>query len=274
MTVTLRNLQAALAKAAYATCIVMAFTNLLQARAMMGAAKLDIQEGRPVVDGVYVNGHGPYRFLLDTGANVNLIESKLAKTIGVQPTIKDELASTSGTAAVSGADGLEIELDSVKADRQLFIFSDLKAIHNLASDIRGVLGQTFLSRFDYLLDFRNKRLEFGKREVDGARVSFQMINARPAIATDIGVMILDSGTDSVFIFGAEPSTVPQSVRTVSGFAAAGTVSRTISINGRVVWNGEAVAMPRQAKESGDGLLPASIFKAIYVCNSERYIVFK
>src|SRR5215475_14394662 len=89
---------------------------------LLGESKLLVREGIPIVNGVFVNGHGPYRFLLDTGANVNLMETQLAKSIGIQPTLQNELSSASGSAAVSGADGLVVELDALKADRQLFMF--------------------------------------------------------------------------------------------------------------------------------------------------------
>jgi hypothetical protein len=34
--------------------------------------KIDVRDARPVVEGVYVNGHGPYRFLVD---NVDLMDA-------------------------------------------------------------------------------------------------------------------------------------------------------------------------------------------------------
>ena len=37
--------------------------------------------GRPVVE-VMINGKGPYRFILDTGATVNVIDSSIATEIG------------------------------------------------------------------------------------------------------------------------------------------------------------------------------------------------
>lgn len=40
---------------------------------LYAGVKLQIREGRPIVDGIYVNGHGPYLFLIDTGTNVNLM---------------------------------------------------------------------------------------------------------------------------------------------------------------------------------------------------------
>src|SRR5215472_1776282 len=82
---------------------------------LLGGVKLDVRGGRPVVDGVYVNGHGPYRFLVDTGANSNLIEVGLARKIGMVATFQVEFVTSSGKAAVGGKDGNEVALDSVKA---------------------------------------------------------------------------------------------------------------------------------------------------------------
>jgi hypothetical protein len=185
--------------------------------------RLRIFDGRPVVDEVWVNGHGPYRFLLDTGATVNLIESDLAKSIGLPVTFHDDLSSAGGMTAVAGSDGVEIQLGQVMADHQMFIFSDLKALHNLSPDIRGVIGQSFLARFDYLLDLRNKRIEFGERDWQGIRASLKMLNARPAVSTNLGWVVLDSGTKTVFLFGVKAGEATQSVRTLSGSLETGTV---------------------------------------------------
>src|ERR1700722_14879126 len=77
-----------------------------------GATNLRIQQGRPIVDGVFVNGHGPYKFLVDTGTNVNLIETDLAATIGLKPTSEVNLASAAGAMALPQIEGVEISLDS------------------------------------------------------------------------------------------------------------------------------------------------------------------
>ena len=50
---------------------------------LAGAVTLEVRDGRPFVNGVFVNGHGPYRFLIDTGANMNLIESDLAEKMSL-----------------------------------------------------------------------------------------------------------------------------------------------------------------------------------------------
>jgi hypothetical protein len=139
----------------------------LAAGPLFGGVKLQIREGRPTADGIYVNGHGPYVFLIDTGTNVNLIETRLAKSIGMNAAFRVDFASSVGTALLQGSDGNEVQFDSVKANRQEFLFSELDVIHDLLPDVQGVLGQWFLSGFDYMLDLHAKRLEFGNQDRNG-----------------------------------------------------------------------------------------------------------
>jgi hypothetical protein len=73
---------------------------------LSGGVKLQVRDWRPFVDGVYVNGHGPYRFLLDTGTNMNLIESGLARKIGMEPTFEDEVQSSTGRTLLRGSTGM------------------------------------------------------------------------------------------------------------------------------------------------------------------------
>src|SRR5262249_9076121 len=112
-----------------------AFTSLLVsltvptiARANDGV-KLLIREGRPVVEGVYVNGHGPYHFLLDTGATLNHLDPKIAESIGLPVTFQTQLTSSTGVTAASGSEGGEIRLGSTTADHQVFLFAGIEGLH-------------------------------------------------------------------------------------------------------------------------------------------------
>src|SRR5271167_3903467 len=73
--------------------------------------KLDIIDGRPVVGGVFVNGQGPFRFLVDTGANINLIETNLARKIGMNASFQVDLTSAAGKSQTAGSDGNEVEIE-------------------------------------------------------------------------------------------------------------------------------------------------------------------
>ena len=250
---------------------------VIAARPLTGEVRLKVLEGRPVVDGVYVNGHGPYRFLVDTGTNVNLIETDLARRIGVNATFQVDLVSAAGSVVTPGADGNEVVFGSLKVDAQRFLLSRLDAVHDLLPGVRGVLGQQFLSRFDYFLDLKRKRLEFGKQERSGMRVRFTTLNGRAAVSTNLGDLILDSGVTRLVLFGVQSgggNGTRGLMKTLAGSQVLGTASRNLVIESRNVWTGSAVTMLSRTEPGVAGLLPGGFFKTIYVCNSEGYVIFE
>jgi hypothetical protein len=250
-------------------CSIIIFANPL-----FGGVKLDVEQGRPVVNHVYVNGHGPYRFLLDTGTTVNLIETDLARRIGLQATSQVQLITVTGTSSVRESDGNAITLDSAVADGQKFIVIGLDAIHHLDPDIRGVLGQWFLTRFDYTLDLKRKRLDFGKQTGTGPRTLFRVVNGRLLIPTSLGSLVLDSGAGQLVLFGIEPEREMNAhLQTSLGSATIGTASRELTIGERKVWQGDAVTMSSLTEPDVEGLLPLSLFRSVYISNSEGYVVF-
>jgi hypothetical protein len=241
---------------------------IISASCLHGGVKLQVRDGRPIVDGVYVNGHGPWRFLVDTGANVNLIETGLARKIGMSATSQTALTSAAGKVQVAESDGNEVTLDSAAASGQKFVISGLDAIHNSSPDVQGVLGQWFLARFDYTLDLHAKRLEFGKQDRAGTRTTFKMINARPVVSTSLGDLALDSGATRVTLFGIRADgggEFRMEFRTVAGAQ---------KIDGRRIWNGDALAIPGRPEPGVDGLLPLGLFKSVYVSNSESYMILE
>ena len=251
-------------------------TGVLAAASADTAVTMRLTRGRPVVDGVYVNGHGPYRFLVDTGTTSNHLEPKLARSIGLKVTFRTELASSAGVTIAQGSDGIEVALGPVRADGQMFLFAGLEAVHQLSPDIQGVLGQAFLSRFDYLLDLRGQRLEFGTWGPSGrgTRVPFRNIHDRPAVDTSLGLLLIDSGAHWVTVFGTGGGSSTHELVTMSGSLLVGTVSTKLLIDGQTFWHGDAVAVPRQEDVGVAGLLPIGLFRSVYICNSEGYVIFE
>jgi hypothetical protein len=242
---------------------------------LSGAVKLQILEGRPLVEGVYVNGHGPYRFLLDTGANVNLLDTNVARKIGMRTTFEDTVESSIGKVSLPGSDDNTIDLGDVRADCQKFQFSTLDTLHILSPNIQGVLGQQFLSGFDYLIDVRDRRLAFGKQAPRGNRTQSQSFDGRNAVSTSLGYLVLDSGAPGVVLFGVKGGVGDRrDMLTLTGSQSVGMVARRLAIEGQNVWRGDAVAIPGEGESGVAGLMPLSLFKAVYVCNSEGYIEFE
>jgi hypothetical protein len=223
---------------------------------------------------VYVNGHGPYRFLLDTGSTLNHLDPKLAKSIGLDVTFHTVLTSSTGRTAADGCDRGEIRLGPASADGQAFLLTGMEGLHQIATDIQGVLGQAFLSRFDYRLDLRSRRLEFGARPVEGegTRVPFRVLQGRPVVTTSLGSLVLDSGAHYLVRFHVSAAEETLAMATSTGSVQTGTVFSKLMIDERTFWRGEAIAVPQTPETGADGLLPISPFKSIYINNSEHFLV--
>jgi hypothetical protein len=126
-----------------------------------------------------------------------------------------------------------------------------------------------------MLDLHAKRLEFGKQDRNGTRARFTMPNGRTAISTSLGYLVLDSGAARLVLFGVDPDRRSQGyMRTIAGSQRIGMVSSKLVIEGRNIWHGDAVAIPSRTEPGVAGLMPLSLFKTIYVCNSEGYVVFE
>jgi hypothetical protein len=240
-----------------------------------GMVRIRATESGPAVDGVYVNGSGPFRFLLDTGSNTNLISKRLAQQLALKTTFQTSFASLGRERMALGSAANEISLDSLEAGGQELLVADLDAAPS--SGLEGILGQTFLARFDYVLDLKHKQLSLGGDALPGKRLPFRILNGRAVVSTSLGQMVLDSGAGAVVISTARLDSA--SARTALVQSAAGSQSvimkaERLIIAGRTVWRGDAIAVASPLGTGVDGLLPLRFFTAVYVCNSGGYVVFE
>ena len=229
--------------------------------------------GCPVVDGIFLNGQGPFRFLLDTGAQTNQVQASIAAKLGLTPMFRTNLISAVGGNLVVGGHIAAVSLGPATGSNQEFLFTSLDFVHTLSAEIQGVLGQEFLSRFDYLLDFANRRLVFGAAAPDtGSRVRFEAIDGRPAIETSAGKLVLDYGTDTTILFRASSSAPDARIVTASGPGSVSTIQcLRLRIAGREYRSAKAASIPRGSLDE-DGVLPASLFHAVFVSNSGKYAI--
>jgi hypothetical protein len=236
------------------------------------SVRLHVVMGRPIVDQVFINGQGPYRFLLDTGAQTNQLQAALAQKLGLQPLFRAALDTAAGTTDVKrGGRADRVSLGAAEAINQTFLFTELDAVRVLSPGIQGVLGQEFLSHFDYLLDFGNRRLTFGEAPPEGLKMETRIIDGRPAIKTSEGDLVLDSGTDAAILRRGGTGEIG-TIRTASGFAAVRTFRNLVI---RIGDRGYRPAMTLFAPESPleeDGQLPACVFRELYISSSGHYVV--
>ena len=152
----------------------------------------------------------------------------------------------------------------------------MEAVRELSEDIRGVLGQTFLSRFDYLLDLRGRRIMVGTQSEEGLRAEMDISTGRPTVFTSLGRLVIDSGSDRLVVFDAGSGGGGNILRTSTGLVSARIANgRRLLIEGREIRHTGAVSIVTPGGSRGeDGLLPAAAFNAIYFCHSKGYVVFQ
>jgi hypothetical protein len=249
------------------------FSCIGMSETVQSTLKLQVMSGLPIVDGVYLNGQGPFRFLIDTGEQANEMDPALARKLGLVATLQRDLATPGGNSVVKGGKVGKVLLGPAQVDELEFLFVERDGIRNLDPDIRGTLGQQFLAQFDYTLDFKHHRMTIGDGAPVGTRVAFRLNYGCMVVPTDQGELMLDSGTDTVFFFKASPHAAVASMATSNANMAIA-VDRVpaLAIGGREYHPGTAAFHP-VADAPAAGLLPASLFRSIFVSNSGHFVVF-
>ena len=164
---------------------------------------IEFQNGR-VFARASVNGSRPLRFILDTGAGINIINRPLLETLGL---------STTGQIATKGIAGYEsagfVKVDTLRVGELIFVGqtvaeADLSASLGLDPDrLGGILGFEFFRSFRVKLDFENEILTIwisSKAAVQAElAVHMTFISKIPAILVSVagieGRFLVDLGSD-------------------------------------------------------------------------------
>jgi predicted aspartyl protease len=135
---------------------------------MLFAAPTRVDRAGRIVVPVFIDGKGPFRFLVDTGANGSMISSALVSALGLASKQADD-------ERVQGTTGIEL-LPCVTID-DLRISSIVKHdIHMpvspspVMSGLGGILGMAGFGPVRVLVDFRRNRVEIDRssnRRVEG-----------------------------------------------------------------------------------------------------------
>lgn len=232
---------------------------LLAPLAMPGQVVPIAVRGPVAVVSVRLNGQGPFRMIIDTGASSCSIAPRVAGLLQLSAEYRVLDVTPAGKRLIPGSRSVEVD---------------------------GVLGQSLLSRFDYLLDYKSGQLALDSVERQsaarpGKQIKFARVAGRmllPAMNPAEGSMrlILDSAASNVLLWRA------------GDYQALGTTASLIAMNGRravnlihmpmlvigdqVLQRLDAVVAPStDVDRQEDGLLPAGLFRSIYVSNSETYV---
>jgi predicted aspartyl protease len=176
-------------------------------------APLDLSAGQPVVQ-VMVDGKGPYRFVIDTGAQgAGRISAAIAEQLGL------EAVGEVRTAAPGGATETRkiYRAGKLAVGGIAFADADLASMPNLPgrTDWDGVLGIDLFHQLTLTLDYGKAALKLSREPVSGG-VAADFSHAIPQIPLRIGdkelTVDLDTGNGAAPLFVSEAiaQAIPQS----------------------------------------------------------------
>jgi hypothetical protein len=231
-----------------------------------------------VLSHVYLNGSGPLRMMIDTGNASSLIRPNVARRLSLRPAFAVEHVTVTGARKLPLAVLDEVVTGPLTETGVEVMIGDV-----WMDGVDGVLGENWLARHDYLFDYQNRRIvidgvEFGQ----GLSIPFRSVNGRPVISIDVDgrprEVTLDSGAQLLTLFGCQPKfganrAIEVSLLTNGASGSASLRSAEITLLGDRPFYVSAACVDHAGIGIGNetGLLPASMFRAIYVSNHNRLV---
>lgn len=250
-----------------------------------------------IVIPVTVNGAGPYEFLLDTGTNTTLMSNEFARRIGLRPVDRVSLLTVSGTKIVLRSHLESIAVGSKSVANLEVLFSELREVRSVKSEICGVLGQNFLRRFNYLIDYRKQQIEIedqdelenglcGERQSIESHAGRTLISVKYPSADQSWRLVLDSGMPTLLLFAPAwqrlkidwDQTGKTIVRLKSDVSSQLVEQRRLpgfKIGNERFDDLPVILIDSQRLDEGrieDGLLPMSLFQKIYFNHRKGYAI--
>jgi Aspartyl protease len=260
-----------------------------------------------IVIPVKINHAGPFDFMVDTGSQLTVVDPSLSSELNLNSQGRVGIISIAGYAQTSATLLDSLEVDSNEVEKSPAMVQDLRQIQAADRRIRGVLGESFLSHFDLLIDYEHKTLCLDqtsamRNSVRGERISFVPpqhpddelpFMERMVVSVHLSgagtkpiLLLLDSGCDDpILLPGSERAEIQtliheatlQGNATVAQRAFAVVPPVNMQIGKRILARVTFVTPVRVAKnlprQHADGLLPTVLFQQVFISYGDHYVVF-
>jgi hypothetical protein len=113
---------------------------------------------------VHINGHGPYRFVLDTGAATCIVSPQLAQRFSLPAGERDEAKGVVESRMVESREAYHSVVSSLSVGRATcenleVLVMDCSRVSGYVGDpVDGYVGNAFLQHFAVTLNYRDKRI--------------------------------------------------------------------------------------------------------------------
>jgi predicted aspartyl protease len=250
-------------------CLLLVLTTKLAAQAPVSLKAVRVDHLLVLRD-VFLNGAGPFRMAIDTGNASSLIRPEVARRLAARAVYAVEQVTAAGVR----------RLPVVLLDRVATGAITERTVETMVGDVRldavdGVLGQSWLVRHDYLLNYRKNLVVLDEGPPDrGLTIALHSADGRPSFSAKVDgrhtELILDSGTSTVVLFDCTPQPRLKATLLTNGDSTnAGETTTRIALPGGGEWKMHAVCA--SSPEHLPGLLPASAFSAVFVSNRDGYL---
>ncbi len=248
-----------------------------------------MRNGYPVVN-AYLKGKGPFRMLVDTGSESTMVTPEAAGRIGLTYTHRVVVASLGGEQTAPAARSTHVRVGSTARGEVEVIEAKLNGVKHADARIDGILGQSFLGKAEYLMDFRAKRIWFGEEALQraermGEPVRAEIRDGRLAVPVRLGTaglpfhLVLDSGASHLFVFCGKRC--PRLERVLGEGEAItnggrrrverGLLREAYAAGVRFSKVEAALVADNPAPQSAEGLIPARWFAAVFIDTGRREI---
>ena len=240
---------------------------------------------------VLVNGQGPFPFILDTGADDVILDASLARRLALPVSGNVHQATILGAWVPDRSVAHSLQLGPVQIQNAPVLLTDLSGLRSRVPEAYGILGQRFLSHFNYLIDYQDRFIHFEQKDeihssVRGKRLPSAIVgnrilllaHAQTAGGTPLR-LLLDSGANALVLSRASADAIHLVIlgkkfeTTVGGKVALpfGRLGQ-LALGSRLLLNLPAtVSAAQEMPEVCDGLLPAALFRVIYINNNKGFV---
>jgi predicted aspartyl protease len=244
--------------------------------------------GEPIV-ATYLNGRGPFRFVLDTGSTHTLIADSLARDLHL-PAVAQAMITTSAGGEMAPVVRVErVDIPPRPTGETLASIVTSAALDS-AGRLDGVIGQDLLAADAFTLDFAHRRITWSpaQRDTTARAVTLALRPDHGRFVVDLPQpgwllrLIPDTGaSDFVFYSGTDRRIPPIAaedgtawLETIAGATPVQLVRiRELQVGRARLTGLRAAIMPPPPTASGvDGLLPLHTFRRVTFDGRARVLI--
>ena len=180
--------------------------NSYSAESKIAPINFELIDNRIFVD-VFINEHGPFKFIFDTGGN-NSMTFALAQKLGLPiKNIGDGTGAGNGSQPMGETSVLKMQIGEIIQSNQDFLVMDYSKIQHAFNfqALDGIFGYEILQKYLTLINYENAQISFFAQESDFKKsdyetLKFDLLYEKPFIKSSIDGLrantLIDTGDRS------------------------------------------------------------------------------